>query len=87
MPLEAFLSGKPVLTTDDAGGPLEFVEDGVTGSSWRPGAGGDRRGARRRVGRRAPRSRRWGSAAARRVAALTWDAAVGALLAAAGSRA
>ncbi len=31
VPLEAFLSGKPVLTTEDAGGPLEFVKDGVTG--------------------------------------------------------
>jgi glycosyltransferase involved in cell wall biosynthesis len=31
VPLEAFLSGKPVLTTDDAGGPLEFVRDGETG--------------------------------------------------------
>lgn len=29
--LEAFLSRKPVVTTTDAGGPLEFVEDGVTG--------------------------------------------------------
>lgn len=29
--VEAFLSGKPVITTRDAGGPLEFVEDGVTG--------------------------------------------------------
>src|SRR6266850_3685552 len=29
--LEAFLSRKPVVTTSDAGGPLEFVEDGVTG--------------------------------------------------------
>jgi len=29
--LEAFLSHKPVVTTTDAGGPLEFVEDGVTG--------------------------------------------------------
>src|SRR5207253_4780635 len=31
VPLEAFLSGKPVLTTEDSGGPLEFVRDGVTG--------------------------------------------------------
>ena len=31
VPLEAFLSGKAVLTTEDAGGPLEFVEDGKTG--------------------------------------------------------
>ena len=31
VPYEAFLSGKPVLTTTDAGGPLEVVEDGRTG--------------------------------------------------------
>ena len=29
--LEAFLSHKPVVTTTDAGGPLEFVDAGVTG--------------------------------------------------------
>ncbi len=29
--VEAFLSGKPVLTTTDAGGPLEFVTPGETG--------------------------------------------------------
>ncbi len=29
--LEAFLARKPVVTTHDAGGPLEFVEDGVNG--------------------------------------------------------
>jgi glycosyltransferase involved in cell wall biosynthesis len=29
--LEAFLARKPVVTTTDAGGPLEFVEDGVNG--------------------------------------------------------
>lgn len=29
--LEAFFAGKPVVTTNDAGGVLEFVEDGVTG--------------------------------------------------------
>jgi len=29
--LEAFLSGKPVITTTDAGGPNEFVADGVNG--------------------------------------------------------
>lgn len=29
--LEAFLAGKPVVTTHDAGGVLEWVEDGVTG--------------------------------------------------------
>lgn len=29
--LQAFLAGKPVITTSDAGGVLEWVEDGVTG--------------------------------------------------------
>ncbi len=29
--LEAFLSAKPVVTADDSGGTLEFVEDGVNG--------------------------------------------------------
>jgi len=29
--IEAFLSGKPVITTKDAGGPTEFVEDGRAG--------------------------------------------------------
>jgi len=29
--LEAFFAGKPVVTTNDAGGVLEFVEDGATG--------------------------------------------------------
>jgi glycosyltransferase involved in cell wall biosynthesis len=29
--LEAFLAHKPVITSTDAGGPLEFVEDGVNG--------------------------------------------------------
>jgi glycosyltransferase involved in cell wall biosynthesis len=34
--LEAFLSHKPVVTTTDAGGPNEFVSDGVTGSVVAP---------------------------------------------------
>ena len=29
--LEAFLAAKPVVTATDAGGPLEFVRDGVNG--------------------------------------------------------
>jgi glycosyltransferase involved in cell wall biosynthesis len=29
--LEAFLSGKPVITCTDSGGPLEFVQDGISG--------------------------------------------------------
>lgn len=34
--LEAMLSGKPVLTCTDSGGPTAFVEDGVTGSVTAP---------------------------------------------------
>jgi len=34
--LEAFHSRKPVVTTTDAGGPLEFVEDGRTGAVTEP---------------------------------------------------
>lgn len=36
--VESFLSKKPVLTTVDAGGVLEFVEDGVTGCVTSPDA-------------------------------------------------
>ena len=60
--LEAFLAGKPVVTTTDAGGPLEFVEDGVTGFVVAPEpraiadaiarlVGGSPRGGRPRRGR------------------------------------
>jgi glycosyltransferase involved in cell wall biosynthesis len=38
VPLEAFLSEKPVLTTTDAGGPLEVVADGSTGLVVSPDA-------------------------------------------------
>jgi len=36
--VEAMLSGKPVITTSDAGGPLEFVSDGQTGLIAKPEA-------------------------------------------------
>jgi glycosyltransferase involved in cell wall biosynthesis len=38
VPLEAFLSEKPVLTTSDAGGPLEVVADRRTGLVVAPDA-------------------------------------------------
>ncbi|MGE3841498.1 MAG: glycosyltransferase family 4 protein [Vicinamibacterales bacterium] len=34
--LESFLAAKPVVTTVDSGGPLEFVEDGVNGCVCEP---------------------------------------------------
>lgn len=36
--LEAMLAAKPVITTEDAGGPLEFVENGQTGLACSPTA-------------------------------------------------
>jgi glycosyltransferase involved in cell wall biosynthesis len=36
--LEAFLARRPVVTTTDSGGPLEFVEDGVNGWVCEPSA-------------------------------------------------
>jgi glycosyltransferase involved in cell wall biosynthesis len=37
-PYESFLSGKPVITATDAGGPLEVVHDGSTGRVVAPEA-------------------------------------------------
>ena len=44
--LQAFLAGKPVITTTDAGGVLEWVEHEVTGLVAEPTPGVDRRGGR-----------------------------------------
>ena len=83
VPLEAYLSGKPVLTTEDAGGPLEFVEDGVTGFVVppRPEALG---AAMRLAWEQSPVLQAMGERGRVRVAAITWDAAVQTLLRAAG---
>ena len=43
-PYESFLSGKPVITATDAGGPLEVVRDGSTGRVVAPDAGRGGRG-------------------------------------------
>ncbi|MEO8189385.1 MAG: glycosyltransferase family 4 protein [Acidobacteriota bacterium] len=83
VPLEAFLSGKPVVTTEDAGGPLEFVEHGVTGFVVPPRA--EAVGAAMRVAwDEVETLRAMGERGRARVAGLTWDAAVSALLSAAG---
>ncbi len=83
VPLEAFLSGKPVLTTEDAGGPLEFVKDGVTGivTAPRPEAVGI---ALRLAWPRLDVLQSLGEAGRARAARLDWDAPVAALLSAAG---
>jgi glycosyltransferase involved in cell wall biosynthesis len=83
VPLEAFLSGKAVLTTEDAGGPLEFVKDGETGivTAPRPEAFGV---ALRLAWSRPDALRAMGEAGRARAALLDWDGPVRVLLAAAG---
>ena len=73
--LEAFLARKPVVTTTDAGGPLEFVDDGVTGLVASPDA--DAIGAamsRLAQDRRLAQS--LGDAGYDRARAITWDGVV-----------
>jgi glycosyltransferase involved in cell wall biosynthesis len=83
VPLEAFLSGRPVLTTEDAGGPLEFVRDGETGFVVPPSSEAigtalrlawDRTESLAEMGRRGRE----------RAAALSWDVVCRTLLGAAG---
>ena len=83
VPLEAFLSGKPVLTTEDAGGPLEFVRNGETGMvvAPRPEALGV---ALRLAWARLDTLEAMGEAGRRRAALLNWDEPVQRLLSAAG---
>lgn len=77
--LQAFLAGKPVITTADAGGVLEWVEDGVTGfvtdgSPASMGAAIDRLAADPDL------ARRMGEAGRRRAAVLAWPEVVATLL-------
>ena len=81
--LEAFLARKPVVTTDDARGPLEFVTHGVTGAVCPPrpegvGAAIDELAADR------TRAARMGEAGFERARTITWDDAVEALVGPAG---
>jgi glycosyltransferase involved in cell wall biosynthesis len=78
--LEAMLSAKPVITTTDAGGPTELVEDGVSGLIVEPdpaaiGAAVDQLlGSRRRA-------RRMGTVGLERARRVNWDEVVSKLLA------
>jgi len=77
--LEGFLAGKPVITTTDSGGPLEFVRDGVNGFVCEP----DPRALSAAINRiavdrsLAERLGRAGQSAAR---AITWDGVIEQLL-------
>jgi glycosyltransferase involved in cell wall biosynthesis len=77
--LEAFLAHKPVVTTTDAGGPLEFVEDGVTGLVAEP-TPDSLADAIARLAADAPLARRLGGAGFERARAITWNGVVERLL-------
>ena len=77
--LQAFLAGKPVITAGDSGGVLEWVEDGVTGlvTDGTPEGLGT---AIDELHRDRARAQRLGDAGRRRVAGLSWDSVVAALV-------
>ena len=74
--LEAFLARKPVITCTDAGGPTEFVVDGVNGfvcdAGGRAGRRGDQRSSRSSARARAA----MGDAGRERAARITWDGVI-----------
>ncbi len=80
VPFEAFLSEKPVLTTTDAGGPLEVVADGRTGLVVSPDAAELARAAGWLREHR-DEAASYGRAGKAIAAEVTWDRAIGRLLA------
>jgi glycosyltransferase involved in cell wall biosynthesis len=73
--LEAFLAHKPVVTTVDAGGPLEFVEDDVNGFVCEPAPEAVATAVNRLSGDRA-KAARLGLAGFDRARAVTWDGVI-----------
>ena len=74
--VESFLSRKPVVTSTDAGGPLEFVEDGVSGVVAAPEPGALSEGIDRLFAWPEARLREMGAEARGRVLHLSWDTVV-----------
>ena len=75
MTLEAFLARKPVVTTTDAGGPLEFVDDGVNGLVADPAPEAIAAAIARLAADRSL-ARRLGEAGFERARTITWDGVV-----------
>jgi len=71
--VEALLSRKPVLTTTDSGGPLEFVTDGETGIVAAPEPGAVAEAVDRLFTAPEARLREMGEAGHARVAHIHWD--------------
>jgi glycosyltransferase involved in cell wall biosynthesis len=78
-PYEAFLSGKPVITTADAGGPLEIVHDRETGLVVAPEPAAVAQ-ACAYLTTHVDEARAWGRAGRAIAERVTWDACVDALL-------
>jgi glycosyltransferase involved in cell wall biosynthesis len=78
-PYESFLAEKPVITTTDAGGPLDVVHDGRTGLVVAPDAGAVA-GALRRLLDHRDEAARLGRAGRAVAATVTWDHAIARLL-------
>jgi len=80
VPYEAFLSEKPVVTTTDAGGPLDVVADRATGLVCAP-RGEEIAGACRFLLEHPEDVRAWGRAGKAIAERVTWDHAIDRLLA------
>ncbi len=80
VPYEAFLSAKPVVTTSDAGGPLEVVLDRETGLVVAPQAA-ELGEACTYLATHLEEAKAWGRAGKAVAERVTWDACVDALLA------
>ena len=78
--LESFLAHKPVITATDAGGPLEFVEDGTNGAICEPTPAAIAAAIDRYAADRA-RAASHGDAGYERARLITWDGVVERLLA------
>src|SRR5581483_527283 len=79
VPYEAFLSEKPVVTTTDAGGPLEIVHDRETGVVVAPVAAELARACAYLAGH-VDEARAWGRAGKVLAEGVTWDSCIDALL-------
>jgi glycosyltransferase involved in cell wall biosynthesis len=79
VPYEAFLSGKPVVTTHDAGGPLEVVHDRETGVVVAPDPTAIAQ-ACVYLASNVDEAKAWGNAGRALAERVTWDACVDALL-------
>lgn len=79
VPVEGFLSRRPAITTTDAGGPLEFVEEGRTGLVRAPQPEPLAEAVDSLFALPATTLREMGEEGHARVAPITWDAVVEAL--------